>query len=184
MNLPNFVPKQRDYYLPKTSNSSTNESALYGQVKTSNNFSEKLLSWMPAWSSAFSHSALLWEFYWTSLGHLCPSWKPNVFAQILHLIELSVKSPCLDPVFEPAFTPYMLFQWYPQSKDILLSLGMKCWNSASNAQGSRLIIVVVQVRVMKIYVAAVEALRRVLVLRLSWRKSLMCSLWRKGHGHI
>jgi hypothetical protein len=33
-------------------------------------------------------------------------------------------------------------------------------NSASNAQGSRLSIVVVQVRVMKIYVAAVEALRK------------------------
>jgi hypothetical protein len=45
VNLPNFVPKQRDYYLPKTSNSSTNESALYGQVKTSN---KKLLSWMLA----------------------------------------------------------------------------------------------------------------------------------------
>jgi hypothetical protein len=40
-------------------------------------------------------------------------------------------------------------------------------NSASNAQGSRLSILVVHVRVMKIYVAAVEALRRVLVLRLS-----------------
>jgi hypothetical protein len=36
---------------------------------------------------------------------------------------------------------------------------MKCWNSALNAQGSRLIIVVVQVGAVKIYVAAVEALR-------------------------
>jgi len=56
--------------------------------------------------------------------------------------------------------PYPLFQWYPQSKEILLNLYMKCWNSAFNARGSRLIIVVVQLGVVKIYVAAVEALRR------------------------
>jgi hypothetical protein len=34
------------------------------------------------------------------------------------------------------------------------------WNSAFNAQGSRLIIVVVQVGAVKIYVAEVEALRK------------------------
>jgi len=37
---------------------------------------------------------------------------------------------------------------------------MKCWNSAFNAQGSRVIIVVVQVRAVKIYVAAMEALKK------------------------
>ncbi len=37
---------------------------------------------------------------------------------------------------------------------------MKCWNSAFNPQGSRLIIVVVQFGAVKIYVAAVEALWR------------------------
>jgi hypothetical protein len=37
---------------------------------------------------------------------------------------------------------------------------MKCWNSAFNAYGPRLIIVVVHVGGMKIYVAAVEALRK------------------------
>ncbi len=38
---------------------------------------------------------------------------------------------------------------------------MKCWYSAFNAQGSRLIIVVVQVGAVKIYAAAaVEALKR------------------------
>ncbi len=37
---------------------------------------------------------------------------------------------------------------------------MKCWNSAFNAQGSRVMIVVVQVGAVKIYVAAVEALRK------------------------
>ncbi len=36
---------------------------------------------------------------------------------------------------------------------------MKCRNSAFNAQGSRLIILVVQVGAVKIYVAAVEAFR-------------------------
>ncbi len=53
-----------------------------------------------------------------------------------------------------------LFEWYPQSKEVLLNLSMKCWNSAFNAQGSRVMIVVVQVRAVKIYVApALEALR-------------------------
>ncbi len=37
---------------------------------------------------------------------------------------------------------------------------MKCWNSALNAQGSRVIIVVVQVGAVKMYVAAVEVLRK------------------------
>jgi predicted oxidoreductase (fatty acid repression mutant protein) len=37
---------------------------------------------------------------------------------------------------------------------------MKCGNSAFNAQGSRLIIVVVQLGAVKVYVAVVEALRR------------------------
>ncbi len=59
-----------------------------------------------------------------------------------------------------AFTPYPLFEWYPQSKEILLNLSMKCWNSAFNAQGSRVIIVVVEIGVVEIYVPAVEALRK------------------------
>jgi len=37
---------------------------------------------------------------------------------------------------------------------------MKCWNSASNAQGSRVIIVVIQVGAVKIYVRAVDELRK------------------------
>jgi hypothetical protein len=37
-------------------------------------------------------------------------------AMALYTAELFVKSPCLHPVFGPAFTPYPLFQWYPQSK--------------------------------------------------------------------
>jgi hypothetical protein len=43
----------------------------------------------------------------------------------------------------------------------LLKLSMKCWNSALNAQGSRVIIVVAQVGAVKTYVAtAVEARRK------------------------
>jgi hypothetical protein len=49
-----------------------------------------------------------------------------------------------------------VFQWYPQSKEILSNLSMKFWYSAFNAQGSRVIIVVVQVRAVKIYVAAAQ----------------------------
>ncbi len=37
---------------------------------------------------------------------------------------------------------------------------MKCWNSAFNAQGSRVTIVVVQVGAVKTYVAAAEALKK------------------------
>jgi len=37
---------------------------------------------------------------------------------------------------------------------------MNCQNSAFNAQGSRLIIVIVELRLVKIYVVAVEALRK------------------------
>ncbi len=73
---------------------------------------------------------------------------------IIVIIELSVKSPCLWASFHPSF------RWYPQCKDILLNLYMKCWNSAFNARGSRLIIVVVQLGAVEIYVAAVETLRR------------------------
>jgi hypothetical protein len=52
-----------------------------------------------------------------------------------------------------SFTPpYPLFQWYLQRKEILLNLNMKCWNSIFNAQGSRVILVVVQVGAVKIYV--------------------------------
>jgi hypothetical protein len=48
-----------------------------------------------------------------------------------------------------------------QSKEILLDLNMKCSNSAFNAQGSRVTIVVVQVGAVKTYVAAAaEALKK------------------------
>jgi len=76
-----------------------------------------------------------------------------------NLIDLSVKSSSLSP--HPLwFHPYPFFQWYSQSREVLLNLSMKCWNLAFNAQGWRVIIVVVQVRAVKIFVAAVEVLRK------------------------
>jgi hypothetical protein len=58
-----------------------------------------------------------------------------------------MSSPCLWASFHP---PYPLFQWYTQTNDILinlsyemLQLSMKCSYSPFNAQGWRLIIVVV-----------------------------------------
>jgi hypothetical protein len=59
--------------------------------------------------------------------------------KLLRYIRVTGKSPCLHPVIGPPFTPYPVFQWYLQSKEMLLNLNMKCWNSAFNAQGSRVI---------------------------------------------
>jgi len=81
-------------------------------------------------------------------------------SSILKIKEISIKSPSFHPVFGPAVTPYSLFQWCSQSKEILLNLSMKCWNSGFNTQGLRIIIVVVQVGAVKIYAAVVEALRK------------------------
>jgi hypothetical protein len=79
-------------------------------------------------------------------------WKTHSCFRVIHKVTLSLG--LLSP-------PYPLFQWYPQSKEILLNLSMNCWNSAFNAEGSRLIILVVQVGAVKIYVAAVvEAIRK------------------------
>ncbi len=76
------------------------------------------------------------------------------------ILDLSGKSACFHPVFGPAFTPYPLSRWYLQSKEILLNLSMNCWNSAFFAQSSSVIIVVVYEGAVKIYGAAVDALRK------------------------
>jgi hypothetical protein len=83
-----------------------------------------------------------------------PLWVIRVIRKVI------LSSPCFHPVFGPAFTPYPLFQLYPRSNEIFLNFNLKCWNSACNAQGSKVIIVIVQVGAPKIYVAAVEALRK------------------------
>jgi hypothetical protein len=56
-------------------------------------------------------------------------------------------------VFGPPIALYPVYQQYLQSKEILLNLSMKCWNSAINAQGSRVLIIVVHVGAVKISVA-------------------------------
>jgi len=70
-----------------------------------------------------------------------------------YIIELSEKSPSLLPSLSPPI---------PSLSGIskVRNLSMKCWNSAFNAQGSRVIIVVVRVGAVRIYVAAVEALTK------------------------
>ncbi len=74
----------------------------------------------------------------------------------LMTLKLFVKSSSLSQV-SPLLSPhYPLFQWYPQSNEILLNLSTKCWNSAFNALGSfRVIIVVIQVGAVKIYVGSI-----------------------------
>jgi hypothetical protein len=42
----------------------------------------------------------------------------------------------------------------------MLELNMKCWNSTFNAQGSKSIIVIVQVKEVRIYVATIELLMK------------------------
>ncbi len=79
-----------------------------------------------------------------------------------HKVKLISLHRVIRKASNPVFTlslgllspPYPLFQWYPQSKDILLNLCMKCWNLAFDAQGLRLIIVIVQLGAVKIYVAS------------------------------
>jgi len=76
-------------------------------------------------------------------------------------LELSIKSPSVSPPISSAFGPLSpLFQWYLQRKEIWSNLGMKCWNSSFNAQGSRVIIVVVQAGAVEIYVAVVQAFKK------------------------
>jgi len=41
-------------------------------------------------------------------------------------IYISIKSYCFHPIFGPTFTPKPLFWWYPQCKEILLNMGLKC----------------------------------------------------------
>ncbi len=77
-----------------------------------------------------------------------------------HKINIYWSYPESHPVFGPAFTLYPLFQWYLQSKEILLNLSTNCQNSAFYAQSSRVIIGVVYVGAVKIYAAAVETLRK------------------------
>ncbi len=80
----------------------------------------------------------------------------------LTLVKLSVMSPYLHPLFEPAFIAIPSFGSVCKVRKLLLNLNMKCWDSPFNVQGSRVIIVVGQIGAVKIYLAALapEALRK------------------------
>jgi len=79
----------------------------------------------------------------------------STYTQVQYIIMLHGWIPCTLPTHNIilfayikvickvslSFTPYPLFQWYPQSNEILLNISMKCWNVAFNVQGSRVTIV-------------------------------------------
>jgi len=48
------------------------------------------------------------------------------------ILELSLKSSCLHPIFGPLFTPYALFEWGPHTfPDVLMSIRtaiVVCWS--------------------------------------------------------
>ncbi len=80
---------------------------------------------------------------------------------MIYIMEIFTNSPCLWASFPP-LTPLLVvsvkLENFINSPYEMLKLGTKCWISALNAQGSRGIIVAMQVWAVKIYVAAVEAL--------------------------
>ncbi len=78
------------------------------------------------------------RLYLRKFHHLRQEWDNCVICKWLH------------PVFGPGFTPYRLFPWYLQSKEILLNLSTNHWNSAFNAQGLRIIVLIVHIRALKI----------------------------------
>ncbi len=116
-----------------------------------------------------------WKFFWFGTFMLQHSSEENVRFGILTPMTL-ISNWILEPLYEfirvipkvtlsspclwASFHPLSPLSWYLQSKDILINLSMKCWYEAFNAQGSRLIIVVVQLGAVKIYVAARQALRK------------------------
>ncbi len=70
-----------------------------------------------------------------------------------NLINISVKSPCLHSVFHPLTPLLVVSAKYG-------NLSMKPCNSVQNAETLHLILVAVQRGAVKMYVTAVEALRK------------------------
>jgi hypothetical protein len=89
------------------------------------------------------HKALIFLFRASLNLYTCPKAQKIKFT---HNRELSVKSTCLHPVFGPCFSiPFNPFSGMCKVGKFLLNLHiMKCWNSAFNAQGLRITIVVLQ----------------------------------------
>jgi hypothetical protein len=78
----------------------------------------------------------------------------------LGCVSANIKIICKVTLSLGLLSPQTLLCGYPLNKEILLNLKMKCWNSAFHAQGSRLIILALQVGAVKIYAATVEALKK------------------------
>jgi hypothetical protein len=72
--------------------------------------------------------------------------RPNLHQHIKVIQKIILSSPCLWA----SFTLYLFFQWFLQSILFLLNLHMKCYNSSFNAQGSKLVIIVVHIGVVEI----------------------------------
>jgi hypothetical protein len=72
----------------------------------------------------FSKDASTWTEYAASL------FLPTICVTYNIRVILKVSHPIFILSLGLLFDPYPLFQWYPQSKEILLNLCMKCWNSA------------------------------------------------------
>jgi hypothetical protein len=109
--------------------------------------------------------------HWVQSANLLSAAGPNVFSTRARDLEGIRVFRKVTLSLGLLFTPYPFFQWSLQSKEILLNLSMKCL--PFNAQGSRVIIVVVQVGAVKIYVAAMEAQDR---MKLSLPPKLMENL--------
>ncbi len=73
--------------------------------------------------------------------------KKKEFNIFLHSWKLSLKSPSLSP-------PILSFSGIHKVRKFLWNLIMKCWNSAFNAKGSRVIIVIVQMGAVKKYICS------------------------------
>jgi hypothetical protein len=77
-----------------------------------------------------SNREKLWET-WSNTNNIYVNSSYNrVFLKVI------LSSPCLWACFH-LLRSIPLFEWGPQSNEVLLNLGMKCWKSAFNAQGSR-----------------------------------------------
>jgi len=87
----------------------------------------------------------------------------EIISWIREIRKVTLSSPCLWASFQP-LNPFLVVSVkqgnFIKSQYEMLKLSTKCLFSAFNAQGSRGIILVVQVGAVKIYVAVVEALMK------------------------
>lgn len=106
-----------------------------------------------------------WSWGSFSLQHVCRiTSKLDTSAELMWIfintIELSVSNPGFNLSLNLLSPPMPSFSGICEVKISLTNLRMKCYYSAFNAQGPKLIIIVVQLGAVKIYVAAVVAHRK------------------------